>query len=137
MIKKALCMIAVLFFGTLLVVSCDQDRAGPELEKPVDLEEREIVVTVTFYENQDDLIEHFFEYYDPSASSRDIQDWSKDFKLLGFALTRPMEQHALNPTCDIHQLEIRGQDDTERKQTLGHELLHCLYGEWHPDRNHH
>lgn len=48
---------------------------------------------------------------------------SRDSDLLGYAILYPEDRE-----CEVHVLE-----DKEFLETLGHEIAHCLYGEWHPE----
>lgn len=36
-----------------------------------------------------------------------------------------------NGVCTIIAKQPKGETDRERLATLGHELLHCKYGDWH------
>lgn len=35
--------------------------------------------------------------------------------------------------CEIHAVEVTNSSQKSRKQVLGHELLHCIYGTWHEE----
>ena len=54
-------------------------------------------------------------------------DMTREDKMQGFATYRPrLQLHTL------HVLKIRGQNDHDRIETIGHELMHSYCGDWHP-----
>lgn len=105
-----------------LLSGCEPSH-GPELLNDCDtkLTNSEIVsVNVIQYDNMSDLLKAFKEINPDTELTRED-------RLSGFATYRPRIQlHTL------HILKIRGQNDHERIETLGHELMHSYCEDWHP-----
>lgn len=126
---------AVIYF----VSSCEKSY-GPPLEDSVNLEGIPILVTTIFYDDRNVLAAEFLKNQSggEEPSSFEVREWVEDNKLDGFAsLSYPRsivdgDPNAGTPTCTIHTLRIRGQKDYDRNEVLGHEMLHCVRGNWHP-----
>jgi hypothetical protein len=83
----------------------DLDRSGKELQ-----------ITVHFYKNQKDL---------NTALDAARENWKRKKGLIGQAVWSPDDNK-----CVIYALQPRTVDDSNTK-TLGHEMLHCIYGTYH------
>lgn len=119
-ITKAL---AVLAFG--LLASCSPE-AGRGVKGTIDRVGEPITVTVTLYENRADLNRAYIRL----TGEREYRG-----ELWGFARWnewKGTEPEGSEYTCSIHSFAPRNRDDNA-VLTLGHELLHCLYGEYHPE----
>jgi hypothetical protein len=67
------------------------------------------------------------------ASSAEVKSLcGKDDVLEGFGCAK-QSRSSINPggACEIVAVKPRGFDDGEAVKTLGHELLHCLWGPVH------
>lgn len=112
------------YFAMLLVVCSyfffvSTKITGKPLIKEYDLTGQEIVITITFHPSQGAI---------RNVWNQTNSHFDFDTKhLSAFANMFPEEKR-----CDVHTLTVRGQNDTKRIETLGHEILHCLYGRWHP-----
>ena len=100
-----------------LMVGCEQP-VGPPLETECKFN-TPISLMVIEYDTQAEL-DAKWEYYNrtqlPDSAHAE-----------GFATYNLVtQQHVL------HVLKIRGQNDSRRIETLGHELMHSFCGDWHP-----
>ena len=106
----------------LLLAGCEPTE-GPELLSDCNfkLEESAIIaVHVISYDSKSDLLKAFKEINPDTELTREDN-------LSGFATYRPRIQlHTL------HILTIRGQNDHDRIETIGHELMHSFCQDWHP-----
>ena len=80
-------------------------KNAPTITKEYNFENQELRITTILYQDREDLKEA---HPDNIYSS-------------GFATLYPEDKE-----CEIHALE-----GTDIEKTLGHELMHCLYGRWH------
>lgn len=93
----------------------------PQLVKEVDNEAQSMTVTVYFHDTSRTLTDKFHDLgYELDTAN-----------MKGFA-TLLLDTNV----CEVHVLRIRHQNDYDRKRTLGHEMLHCIYGRWHPGNEH-
>lgn len=123
-ITKAFFVLATL--GVLLwlafLAGCEPSY-GPELGNDcgAKLQQSEVIsVHVVTYENEGALLKAFKEINPDTELTRED-------RLQGFATYQPRIQlHTL------HVLRIRGQNDSMRIETLGHELMHSYCQDWHP-----
>ena len=110
------------FFWLLFLAGCEPSH-GPELMNDCDtkLTNSEIIaVNVIQYDTYRDVLNAFREI-NPDT------ELSNDTRMEGFATYKPRIQlHTL------HIIKIRGQNDHERIETLGHELMHSYCVDWHP-----
>ena len=84
----------------------DFDRSGQELR-----------ITVVYHENATELNRSYYERFGNDGIKR-----------LGYAVyANPGRQPYW---CEIHALAPRSTDD-EKMDTLGHELSHCVFGQFH------
>jgi len=108
---------------SLLLVSCEQSET---LEGSIDRVEKEVVTVVNFY---DDLVSLRIAY----ADHHGIPAHQVPNGLQGFAVWSEwvnQEPDNVEYDCVIHTMKPRRVDDRYTK-TLGHEMLHCLYGTYH------
>lgn len=123
-ITKAFFVLATL--GVLLwlafLAGCEPSY-GPELGNDcgAKLQQSEVIsVHVVTYENEGALLKAWKEINPDTELTRED-------RLQGFATYKPrLQLHTL------HVLRIRGQNDSMRIETLGHELMHSYCGDWHP-----
>lgn len=110
------------FLWLLFLAGCEPSY-GPELENDcaAKLAQSEVInVHVVTYDNKGALLKAFKEINPDTELTREDN-------LTGFATYRPRIQlHTL------HVLTIRGQNDQDRIETIGHELMHSVCGDWHP-----
>lgn len=117
-----------LLLALLLLLGCEP--AGEKIQPTLDRTEYPITVTVYFYNSQADLMGRYRELH--NLGPRDEVP-----KLWGFARWpqwqdqsgTAVEQPELF-SCDIHSMKPKIVDDTATL-TLGHELLHCIWGSYH------
>ena len=111
---KGLC-IAILFgFG---MAACDSFEDKP-LKRDFDRTEQELRIEVFLYDNQSELNKAHKERFG-----------GKEIGLLGFAVwANPGKKPYW---CEIHAVEPKRADDNNM-DTLGHELAHCIFGQFHP-----
>ena len=113
-LKIVLIVAAVIF--TLLVMGCEQP--GPPMLSECKWDQT-YSVTFAIYPNETDLRSAY-----EALSKAKILDRSY---VKGFA--------TLNHRSGLHTLHFlapRGQNDHDRIETIGHELLHPVCGAWHP-----
>jgi hypothetical protein len=113
----------------LLIVACEP--SGRKVEKLLNREGKEIKVVVEFLDSTAEVTKKYRELHDvpknveiapragfsmwPEWMAEDGESVDVDEKLF----------------CKIYTVEPKFVDD-EATLTLGHELLHCLYGSYHP-----
>jgi len=103
--------------ASLLLVSCDPQPR--EIKQDFDRSGQELRITVIFHESESELNKAYFERFGGNRTE----------KKLGFAVFA-------NPGnkpywCEIHATRPTRADD-EKMNTLGHELAHCVFGQFHP-----
>jgi hypothetical protein len=108
----------------LCVVSCSSDE--PTLNGSIDRVGEEIRVTVHFHDDNTTIRQLY-------ALTNNISYRNTSPNLKGFAIWHEWSVEPMNVEyeCIIHTLRPRRIDD-DNTLTLGHELLHCLYGTYHP-----
>lgn len=99
----------------IFLVSCS-DQYSPPIDPQVNFEGVNIDVTIYFYDDRS--------AFQRQADKRGLEIVS------GFA-DASWFVNLTNPACEIHMMRVRGVSDYERMTTLGHELLHCVYGLYH------
>ena len=126
--KQAAFTLVGLVFATLFLVACEP-RKTP-IEKVHDRTGAPIEITVYTYQTQAELDRKYRELH--GIARRDDNE-----SRLGFARWpewRNKDGESVNDggrwTCEIHILEPRFIDD-DRTLTLGHEMVHCIYGSYH------
>ena len=118
-----------LIFATLLLVTACQPESN--IKPTFDRTEKEITITVKFHPNRDSLEAAYREVNNLTEGAQIPEQW-------GFATWNQwMDRngnYALLPgaalRCDIHTFKPKNQDD-QAVLTMGHELLHCVYGLYH------
>lgn len=98
-----------------LLTSCEQgDR---EIQQDFDRSGQELRITVVFHDNLTDLNNEYKERFGNDGT-----------KKLGFAVyANPGRQPYW---CEIHTTRPLKEDD-EPMDTMGHELAHCVFGQFH------
>lgn len=103
-----LSLIGGLLTIALLLSSCGNER--PLVKKDFDKTREELILTVTTYDSLSKLNDNVKKP----------------------ALGLKGQAHLLGNVCDIKVYEPRTlREDDEFALTLGHELMHCLYGNYH------
>ena len=108
--------LALLIFAVFLA-GCEPKVHGPELETECKFSDS---ISLSVVELEEREMREKWEYY----NRQKLPDGAK---VEGFAIH--------NKTTGLHTLfilKIRGQNDSRRIETLGHELLHSFCGDWHP-----
>jgi hypothetical protein len=93
-------------------MSCGQ----PPIKGDLDRSGKELKVTITFYDNEKSLNEFL---------TKRLKNWEYKTGLQGQAIWSNTDN-----TCEVHLLRPKSIDD-DRTKTLGHEMLHCIYGTYH------
>lgn len=107
--KKTLLWLFLMWAGFILIFYLLSPHKI-DIQKEFDFESQPITITTYLYRTEQELRVH---YPFPDRPG----------KLKGFATLYPVDME-----CEIHVLV-----DHELETTLGHELLHCLYGRWHKE----
>lgn len=98
-------------FIFLLLVGCEDSGIKQDFERT------ELEITVIFHETEKDLNDVYSERF-----GNDVPD------KLGFAVyANPGNQPYW---CEIHTLKPKRTDD-DNMLTMGHELSHCVFGQFH------
>ena len=114
-----------IILAALFITSCDPDGTSG-LPEDFDRSNQTLEITVIWHENQKAVdgayVEEFGRARNESAINR-----------LGFAVWA-------NPGnkpywCRIHAVKPTRVKNDEKMDTLGHELLHCVIGTFHPEPN--
>jgi hypothetical protein len=123
--------ILTLLLITFLLTSCDVSNKK-ELKGSIERTGLPITTTVYFYESVEDVQRKY----------REIHKLSKDQKIgqVGFARWpefrdaqgQPVDDPSQPLTCEIHTVRPKKIDDSDTL-TLGHEMLHCIIGTYHPE----
>lgn len=110
-------LLIIAFFAILLLSSCEPG-VGPKLTSECDYS-TPITLNVVEHETEASLKDDY----------ENILPWMKieNYTIGGFAT-----KNLVTNTHTLHILKIRGQEDHERIEVLGHELMHSFCGEWHP-----
>lgn len=101
--------------GLFLLVIYYLPSSYSPLDKEFDFEGEQLTIVVNIT-NRQTIQEKFIEATGDTEA-----------EVLAFANLYPEDKE-----CVIYTLPVRHQKDYGRKQLLGHELLHCIYGRWHP-----
>jgi type IV pilus biogenesis protein CpaD/CtpE len=109
--------LCVVLLAILILSSCEPSK-GPKLTSECNYSTT-ISINVIEYDNEATM-KSYYEKLKPEMKKQ-------KYALKGFATKNTRtEVHTL------HILAIRGQNDSDRIETLGHELMHSFCGEWHP-----
>lgn len=126
--NKILVSSCIGILAALLLVACEP-RKEP-IEKAHDRTGTPIEMTVHVYQTQRELDEAYRRIH--NVRRQDDPDSRHGFAL--WPEWRDVDGNAVNDggkwTCDVHILEPKYIDD-ERTLTLGHEMVHCIYGSYH------
>lgn len=115
-------VIMVIMFFLILAISgaltgCEPKTQGPPLETECKFSDP---ISLNVVELEEREMRQKWEYYNR-------QKLPDNAKVEGFAI--------YNKVTGLHTLfilKIRGQTDSRRIETLGHELMHSFCGDWHP-----
>lgn len=114
MIKK---LLGIALLG-LTVTSCDTGSNtgadGYKFGKP-QYEKTQVQIQIVTYKTRSDLLK--------SAKARGVADPD----VVAFSVLKPPFD-----TCTIHMIDPRVSYEPE---FVGHELLHCVYGQWHTNND--
>lgn len=103
---------AILSIG--LLTSCDTDT---QIKQDFDRSGEELRITVIYHDNLSDLNKSYYERFGNDRIKR-----------LGYAVyANPGRQPYW---CEIHTTRPKYADD-EQMNTMGHELSHCVFGQFH------
>lgn len=126
--KKLLLLVVAVAGIAFAVVSCNP--VGERVEKNFDRTETPVKITVFFYPNNSAVTTEY-------RIRHDIPRSSPFPGVEGFAVWPEWRDKDGNPIekkdefeCEIHAVQPKSVDDNAT-MTLGHELLHCLYGSYH------
>lgn len=126
----------ILGVGLLIVViilsSCETQQGEPVVGT-LDRTGKPMQVTVHFYDNTRQVTEMYRKLHNiprrnPVPEQLGFAMWPEWRNQLGENADKPEGEEY---DCEIHTLEPRFVDDGAT-MTLGHELLHCVYGSYHP-----
>lgn len=109
----------------LFLTSCDNDGSSG-LPEDFDRSEETVEITVIWHKSQQGVDSAFVEEFGRARNESSINR-------LGFAVWA-------NPSkkpywCRIHAVKPTRVQNDEKMDTLGHELLHCMIGTFHPEPN--
>jgi len=116
---------AIIAIAALFLTSCDPDGTKG-LPEDFDRSGEEMRITVIFHPNQKAVDAAYVEEFGRARNEGAINR-------LGFAVWA-------NPGnkpywCRIHAVKPTRVKNDEKMDTLGHELLHCTIGTFHPEPN--
>lgn len=121
-------LLATLFLCTVLLLNgCEQ---GEHMEPTFDRTGSVVNVTVEIHDTVRQVQDRYRQVHN-LPRSHDLTG------LQGFAVWYEWpsgEPENTEYTCDIHVVQPRRVDDNNTL-TLGHELLHCIYGSYHRDKH--
>lgn len=102
-----------------LFAGCEQKSYGPAFETTCKFEEP-ISINIAVYDSES-AIRRYWESVNPG------QTLPPGAEVKGLAT-----YNTRTKVHTIHLMPIRGQNDHDRVETLGHEILHSYCGDWHP-----
>lgn len=107
----------------LFLTSCDPDGTSG-LPEDFDRSGEAVEITVIWHKNQEAVDKAYVEEFGRARNERSINR-------LGFAVWA-------NPSnkpywCRIHAVKPTSAKNSDKMDTLGHELLHCMIGTFHPE----
>lgn len=113
--KRITKVLGAAMLSLVLIVGCEPSER--KIKQDFDRSGEQLRITVIFYDNFSDLNAAYRERFGTDRN-----------KKLGFAVyANPGRQPYW---CEIHAVPPLKTDD-EKMDTLGHELSHCLYGQFH------
>lgn len=118
-------VLAVGLLSVLFLTSCEPSETGG-LPEDFDRANEIIEITVIWHKNQQAVDKAYVEEFGRERNEQAINR-------LGFAVWA-------NPSrrpywCRIHAQKPTSMIKSEKTKTLGHELLHCVIGTFHPEVN--
>ena len=115
-------LIALLMVILVIIMGCDTQKENKLLNKQFVATEFSTIIVI--HSNQRELDKAFIDSNDEHGKTRQT--------LHGFAYmtgNKRKDGHVSNGRCELHVLEPKNEKDFI---TWGHELGHCVYGNWHP-----
>lgn len=109
--------IAFLLCAVGALVACTSKPYGDKLLTSCD--KTNLHVTIHLVEDESHMVALYKQFKTPDLPDNSVLD--------GFATAGPEDNDA-----DLYVMPLRGQSDSERMQTWGHELAHAVCGKWHP-----
>jgi hypothetical protein len=107
-------------FGLFMLNGCEPKQSyGPPLASECKFEQP-LAVNVVVYNTEGEL-RRYWETLHPG------QDLPQGAEVKGLAT-----YNTRTKVHTLHLMPIRGQNDHDRIETIGHELMHSFCGDWHP-----
>jgi hypothetical protein len=118
----------LLLLSLLVLVSCQPES---NIKPTIDRTNQDMTVRVVFHEDTDSLEEAYritnnLSTRTPIPEQWGFAAWNEFRDREGNTVEIPGEQYR----CTIHTFKPKRQDD-QLVLTMGHELLHCIYGSYH------
>jgi hypothetical protein len=119
----------LLLLITFIITSCSSEESN--IKPSFDRTNKPITITVIFHENGNSLEEAYRQVNGlsnriPVPEHWGFAEWNQFMNSNGNII----EQTNQANRCTIHTFRPRRQDD-QFVLTMGHELLHCVYGSYH------
>ena len=115
-------ILATGLLSLLFLTSCDPD--GSKLPEDFDRSGEAVEITVIWHNSQQAVDKAYVEEFGRARNERSINR-------LGFAVwANPSREPKW---CRIHAMKPTSVKGGEKMNTLGHELLHCMIGTFHPE----
>lgn len=115
--KRLLVLLAII---TVLLASCEQSE-GPEIIQDMDRSGKPYAVRVYTYDNERDVTDAYRLFVESKGQTFDGNT------RLGWSGWNVSDNVFV---CHIHVIRIRKVRD-KQLETWGHELAHCIYGNYH------
>ena len=113
----------IIIAASLVLTSCEN---GEQVEPTFDRSGLIVETKVTVYDRLRDMHNAYKDVHD-LPNSHDLTGLQGFAVWYEFPNGKPKDE---NYTCEIHIVRPTRVDDT-RTLTLGHEMLHCIYGSYH------
>lgn len=112
----------------LVLVACSEERTVTELEgkQSIDRTKREITLTVEFVDTTGELDRRYRDVtgLQSPPDQTGFAQWNEAFDAEG----NPIDVD--NPNCQVYTLKPESLNG-EQFTVLGHEILHCIWGNYH------
>lgn len=118
-------ILAVGLLSMLFLTSCEPSGTGG-LPEDFDRSNQKLEITVIWHDNQRAVDEAYAEEFGRARNESAINR-------LGFAVWA--DPGRTPHWCRIHAVKPTRVKNDEKMDTLGHELLHCVIGTFHPEPN--
>jgi len=105
----------IIIFIAHLLTACGEEKKP--LPQDFDRSGEQMTVTV-----------HTYPDYKSMRRARQDHDGMNDPALMGWATWTA----AGEGVCDIHVVRLNSENDNKQMATWGHELAHCVHGNFHP-----